>query len=118
MLTRDQIFQIDDLQQEVVAVPEWGGDVIVRGMTGAERDEYEGARVQIEGKRVRLNYDNISAKLVSLCVIDEHGARLFSEADVAQLGTRNGKALKRVAEVCTRLSGLRDEDGDAASKNS
>jgi hypothetical protein len=40
-LTRDAILQAPDLQGEDVAVPEWGGTVRVRGLSGAQRDAYE-----------------------------------------------------------------------------
>ena len=41
MLTKDQILKSDDLPSEEVSVPEWGGSVMVRSMTGYERDQFE-----------------------------------------------------------------------------
>ncbi len=40
MLTREQILQSDDLPRETVQVPEWGGEVQVRTMTGTDRDAF------------------------------------------------------------------------------
>ena len=48
LLTRDKILSADDIRSERVKVPEWGGEVIVREMTGAERDEWEGSVVRRE----------------------------------------------------------------------
>ena len=36
LLSKEQILKSDDLKSEIVAVPEWGGDVKVRVMTGTE----------------------------------------------------------------------------------
>ena len=42
-LTRDLILGMDDLSRVRVDVPEWGGHLFVRSMTGMERDAFEGA---------------------------------------------------------------------------
>ncbi len=39
-LTGEEILGADDLPTEVVPVPEWDGTVIVRTLTGAERDHW------------------------------------------------------------------------------
>ena len=44
-LTKDQILEANDLQSESVTVPEWGGDVLVRTMTGADRDAFEASMI-------------------------------------------------------------------------
>ena len=48
-LTRDEILGADDLKTESVKVPEWGGTVLVRELTGAERDEWEASVVKTNG---------------------------------------------------------------------
>ena len=40
-LTRDQIIEKDDVQIEEVPVPEWGGTVLIRGMSGLQREQFE-----------------------------------------------------------------------------
>ena len=37
-LDKAAILTADDLGRREVAVPEWGGTVLIRGLTGAERD--------------------------------------------------------------------------------
>lgn len=101
MLTREQILQCDDLPKETVKVPEWGGEVQVRTMTGTDRDAFEASLI---GKEGRL--ENVRARLVSLAVCDESGSRLFDDADVAALGAKSAKALDRVFAVAQRLNGI------------
>lgn len=118
LLSRDDILSCEDLPRERVHVPEWGGDVEVRGLTGAERDAFEQTVVETRGKNTRVNLRNIRARLVALTVVDERGNRLFADGDVEALGRKSASALNRVFEVAQRLSGLRQEDVDELAGNS
>ena len=87
-----------------------GGTVLVRGLTGRERDEFEASvMVRYAGEMVQ-DLANIRAKLISRCVIGDDGQRLFTDADVTALGEKSGAAINRMFTVASRLSGLRDED--------
>lgn len=118
VLSRDQILKADDLAIEQVEVPEWGGTVLVRGLTGEERDMYEQSLVEGRGKNAQMNLRNARAKLVVLCVVDEAGKPLFQRADVAVLGRKSAAALDRIFEAAKRLSGLSDSDVDELLGNS
>lgn len=109
-LTRDAILQADDLLVGDVEVPEWGGVVRVRGLTGAERDAFESEIVELRGRKAKLNTQNFRAKLVARSVVDEDGQRLFSDRDAQLLGQKSASALQRVFEVAQRLSGLSETD--------
>lgn len=117
MLTKDQILGIKDLQIEKVDVPEWGGYVFVRGMTGAERDSFEASVVDIRGSSQKINMVNVRAKLVSLTACDEEGNRLFEDSDIIELGKKSALALQKVFDVAQRLSGLSKEEVSLLEKN-
>lgn len=121
MSLRDEILGRDDLPVEVVTVPEWGMDVRVRALSGAERDAYEASclkRMGGKADKVEMTFENIRARLVARSVVDEAGARVFTDADVASLGAKNAAALNRLFEVAQRLSGLRGEDFEELLGNS
>lgn len=126
LLSREQILEADDLARELVNVEEWGGHVYVRALTGAERDAFEQSLVEerIVGRgRQRettrtVNMRNARAKLCALTICDEQGERLFTDADVQDLGKKSAAALTRVYEVAARLSGLTDEDMEELTGNS
>lgn len=106
-LTRDQILEADDLRRLEVAVPEWGGTLLVRGLTGAERDQYEASMIRWKGdSKIGADMANARARLVAMAAIDEHGKRLFSDRDVRLLGEKSGAALDRVFDAVAGLSGL------------
>jgi hypothetical protein len=110
ILKRDDILKAPDQVVEVVAVPEWGGEVCVRSLSAAERDRLEASMVKVRGKERSVNLENVRAKMLSMAVCDEDGKRLFSEADVRELGGKNAAAVQRVFVVAQRLAGLSDDD--------
>jgi len=118
VLNREAILAAKDLPRELVEVPEWGGAVYVRALTGAERDQFEASIVEQRGRDVRMNMRNIRAKLVALTVVDEDGQRIFTDDDVAALGGKSAAALDRLFAVAQRLSGLSKEDVEELAKNS
>lgn len=110
LLSRDAILGASDIPRETVAVPEWGGSVIVAGLTGTERDALEAAMLEQKGRDQRVNLANFRAKLISRAVVDADGKRLFSDADAVALGRKSALALQRVFTVAQRLSGLAPDD--------
>jgi len=117
LLSRDAILAADDHEYEVVPCPEWGGEVRLRSLTGAERDAYEQSLVQTRGKSREMNLRNARAKLVALCAVDENGNRLFSDQDVAALGRKNAKPLDRLFDAARRLAGLSEDDVDRLTED-
>lgn len=114
ILNKQAILAAQDLKSEDVAVTEWGGEVRVRTLTGTERDAFESSLVQDGGKR---DLSNLRARLLSLAIVDENGARLFSEADIPLLGGKSAAALDRLFEVAQRLNGIGEKEQAALAKN-
>ena len=117
-LSRDDILKAADNEPEEVDVPEWGGSVLVRGMTGRERDAFEVSLMQPgRGGRKVLDPANVRAKLVARCVVDDDGGRLFTDADVAELGGKSAAAVDRVYAVAARLSGMGADDPEELTRD-
>lgn len=110
LLSRDQILGASDLAHEDIPVPEWGGTVRIRSLSGAERDEYENSLVQQVGNKQVTNARNARAKLVAMAAVGEDGQPVFTKADVIKLGSKNSAALQRLFDAACRLSGFTDED--------
>jgi hypothetical protein len=123
-LGKAAILAADDLQRQEVHVPEWadpetGADtVLIRGLTGAERDEYEASMVRQRGNEMVANLSNIRAGLVLRCCIDENGNRLFTSTDLGALGEKSAAALDRVFEAASELSRLNQKDIEELAGNS
>lgn len=118
LLTKAQILEVDDSETRIVDVPEWGGKVRVRGLTGSERDKFEASQLKQQGKSIKYDPENVKARLAAYSIIDENGNRIFSDADIIALGKKSAKALNRVADVARELSGFTDKDMEELTKNS
>ena len=118
MLTKAQILKADDLPTEVVDVPEWDGQVTVRTLTGTERDSFEESITKKKGDSVEVNMVNLRAKLCALTLVDGSGHRLFTNADVVELGKKNCAALDRIFTVAQKLNGFGKDDIKELAKNS
>jgi len=110
LLNKEQIQSVSDLETLDVDVPEWGGTVRLKSLTGAERDRFEASVVQGQGKNATVNMQNLRAKLVAQSAVGEDGKPLFTEDDANWLGEKSAKALNRLFESAQKLSGLTTED--------
>ena len=128
ILSKEQILAVQDLRQEDVHVPEWGGSVRVRTLSGKERADFERSVLVIRGDKYTVNPKLMREKLVAASVIGDDGKRLFSEEDVAALSLKSSSAIEKVFRVAQRLSGIGEgdikeieadlgqaQDGDSAS---
>jgi hypothetical protein len=111
ILSKEAILAADDLPRESVSVPEWGGDVLVRTMSGTDRDAFEASLLEKDGRM-----ENVRARLVALTLCDAQGDRLFDDGEIAALGRKSARALDRVFSVAQRLNGIGVEQVDAAKK--
>jgi hypothetical protein len=113
LLSKDQILRAADLPAQSVEVPEWGGAIQLRVMTGMERDAFEGS-INKDGK---LNTKNLRARLVALCAVDADGKRLFAEKDLEALGGKSAVVLDRLFDECQRINGMSKEAVETIEKN-
>ncbi len=118
ILTKDQLLGATAPAQETVNITALGGDVIVRGMTGKERDAFEASLVEGRGKKRDVNTKNLRAKLVAYCCVNEKGERLFTDADADRLGDVRADVLDKLFSVAQKLSGITEEDADDLGKPS
>lgn len=106
LLSAGAILEASDLPFVDVDVPEWGGTVRVRTLTGTELDAYEAENfVQTESK-VTLNRSDLRARLLVRAIVGEDGKPLFNAKQIADLGRKSAKVLDRLFETAQTLSGI------------
>lgn len=115
-LSREAIFGAMDVETRPVEVPEWGGTVYVRTMSGLDRDEFESTAAQLRasGDLKRLS----RALMVASVACDEAGVRLFTLDDLETLAAKNGLALGRIAQAGIALNKLDEEEVETQAKKS
>ena len=116
-LTKSDIFAADDLPTENVDIPEWGGVLTVRTLTGTERDEFENA-VAKATRGERMDLRGLKVRLVQLTVLNGDGGLMFNEAELSKLNNKSASVIDRIFQVSQRLNGLAAEDVEEMMENS
>ncbi len=114
---RKKILEVEDIQKEIVVVPEWGdAEIEVRGMSGLQRALFLRRSTDKDGE---VAFERFYPQLlIATCFDPESGELLFDAADADTLNAKSGAALERVAQVSQRLSGLGAVDVEEAQGNS
>lgn len=114
---RKQIFEAEDIPEEMVDVPEWETKILVKGMNGKGRANF--LRRSTDPVSGQVSYENFYPELVIATAHDpDSGEPIFESADRDNLNSKSGIALNRIAEVAQRLSGLGGADVEEAKKDS
>lgn len=113
ILTKDEIFAIQDVPEETVEIPEWGEGVgvVVRGMTAGERLRFVEETRTDDGKT-----DNRKATFMAILLGVKEPE--FTQADIPMLEKKSPAALDRISKAWLRLSGIGDEEVTKARGNS
>jgi hypothetical protein len=117
ILSIEQILAADDIPSEVVQVPEWGGEVKVRGLSRAAFDAITKAAEVIipatgpgQQPTTGRDDDKFAEHLFLACVIEPK----FSEEHLELLKDKSVAALNRVYEAIGRVL---QTDVNAAKKD-
>lgn len=118
VLKRDDILKADDIKYQDVECPEWNGTVRIKVMSGTERDSYESSVYEVKDGGVKFKRDDVRSKLLSKCIVDDDGKRIFTDSDIKELGKKSSLVLDRLFDVAQIINGLSKESVDQARKNS
>lgn len=119
MSLREKIRSANDIERQLVHVPEWDVNIEVRSMTVRQRAAFVTAsQDQSEGAADRIEkvYGQI---LVSCCLDPDSGENVFSEEDLTWLMTeKSGSVIDDLVARCLEASGLKEKAVDEAGKSS
>ena len=110
-LDRKSILAANDVRKEKIAVPEWGGDVFLRVLTGTDRDRFEESYADQKMKAFRIRF-----LLLALC--DDSGERLFGDDEADVLGKKSSVVINRLFEAGWKLNAFTQEAVDALGEDS
>ena len=109
-LNKHEILAARDTRVKVVEVPEWGGEVCIRVISGIERDSFEAAYAQEDTRNFRVRF-----LLAALC--DHDGNRLFSAEDEELLGSKSSPVITRLFEAAWEHNSLTAEKVEELGKD-
>jgi hypothetical protein len=112
-LTAEDILSASDIHVEELPVPEWGGTLYVKTLTGEERDKIEAEILVIgaDGRPKQAKLNNLRSLVAFYGICDEKGNRLFTKAEeIAKLAKKSASALDRVVARIQELSAMSPAD--------
>lgn len=89
VLSKGAILAADDVKLKTVEVPEWGGSVCIRVISGADRDKFEQSYSDKDMGMFRVRF-------LAASICDENGARLFSDDEIEELGRKSSVVINRL----------------------
>ena len=101
-LNKTAILAAGDIKLDKVSVPEWGGDVYLKTISGIDRDQFEDGYQEQKMK-------NFRARFLVLTLCDEKGDRLFTDAEVAELAKKSSLVLNRLFEKAWSFNAFTNE---------
>jgi hypothetical protein len=106
---REKVFAADDIGTELVPVPEWGVEVLVRGLTLGQRND---ALTQSRGEDGAVNLSTYYALIIIATALDPaSGKPVFRDDDAENLLAKSSNPADNLAKKALALSGL-TEKGD------
>jgi hypothetical protein len=94
-----------------IPVPEWGGEVYFRTISGAERDQFEDSYAEQKMKAFR-------SRFLVMTLADESGERLFEDKDIDELGKKSSVVINRLFDEAWQHNAFTQEAVDALGEGS
>lgn len=113
-LGRDAILTAKDRTTEVVPVPEWGGEVNIRTLSGEQRDLLDRLTIEWRNKKSK----NIRAVYVIAAVVGDDGEPLFTEEHLEVLGAKSAVPLTRIWLAVRKQNAMDEAEVEDLAKNS
>lgn len=109
----------DDIEKNIVDVPEWGVKIGIRSMDGNRRSQFMTAFSKARESEDEEELGKIEADLLVYCAFDpEDNSQCFTPDDIPMLLTKSGKVIGRLSKLASELSGLAPETEKELVKNS
>lgn len=111
-LSKAKILAAKDVKlSDPIPVPEWGGEVYVKTLSGTERDAFEESYTEQKMKAFRVRF-------LILTLADDSGERLFADGDIDLLGCKSSIVINRLFEKAWAHNAFTSEAVEALGKNS
>lgn len=111
VISKSRIVAATDTKLNTVNVPEWGGEVCLKTLTGSERDSFEES---YSGEKMK----NFRCRFLVLTLCDENGERLFADDEADVVGKKSSLVISRLFEKAWQLNAFSDAAVDALGKDS
>jgi hypothetical protein len=119
LLSHEQILaalERPEVNTEVVHVPELGGPVRVREMSGHLRNRLEATYAAIQSGGDGKTLDAVTVQLIAMCVVDEKDRPLLTANEAKRLMAARPRAAFRLRDAILKLSATDEDDVEALAE--
>jgi len=103
-LSKEELLaKLTDLPVTVVDDPDLG-EVRLRMMTAKDRDEFENSLFKVTDAGTVESTGNDRAQLLARCIVDDDNQRLFTGAEVEQLGAGRADIIARLYSHAQKMN--------------
>lgn len=120
ILSKVEILNANDSKTIEVDVPEWGGSVLLRPMTGCDREAYESglqSRFKGTGDDKKINHLKLRVEVLAMVMVDADGNKLFTKDDLERLNQKSASAIVRLFDIVVKENGLAENAAERAKGN-
>ena len=110
MLSKGAILAADDIKIKTVDVPEWGGKVGIKVISGTDRDKFEQSYSN-------KDMGNFRVRFLAATLCDENGGRLFTDEEVEELGRKSSLVINRLFSAAFAHCAFTSEAVDELGKD-
>lgn len=111
ILTKEQILKADRKKTVDITVPEWGGSVRLQELSASDRDMWEAESFTFaENGEAKFNPKHARARLVVRCIVDDTGRRMFTDDEVAAIGSLSAATVQKLFNAARKLNAISAED--------
>jgi hypothetical protein len=101
-----------------VELPVRGIKLRIRSLFEGEKEAYEAGLVTAKGDVTRDTMLNARRRLIALCLCDENGERILSDADLDSMKALDAADMAYLQEECQTFCGFKKGDIEGLVKNS
>lgn len=121
ILNADTIFKVKDIKEREMKIEEWGGAIIVRGLTSIDHERLTQSSTEGPIGERQFNMVGYQAKVVILCSYDgfakDGGKRIFEKGHLPMLMEKASGPIAAIATLAHELSGIGKGAVDRFQKN-
>ena len=104
----------DDFHYEEIEVPEWGGSLRLKSLSGGER-----SKIIKLSQQQKDTADGVFEQCIILSAVDGEGRRIFEDDEATRkvLQSKDAGVTRRIGQKVLEISGLSREAQEKAEKN-
>lgn len=118
-LTREQILSNKSFRSKTIEIPEWGGEVRLKAMSGADREAMESVVYEDVGGKLQMKKGvSYMAEMLLRTWCDDDGNLLFKPDEINLIQEKDSVILARIFKVAAEVNGLSGDEEKVIEKNS